>query len=510
MTPVLEKANRVAVEVSPTRSAADELRELARLRPLQLLTLTALLATAVWFSMSLKLCVSDLDLWWHLKVGDWIFEHRSFPHTGIFSRTAANRPWIAYSWGYEALLSRAYHSFGLMGIGLFGVILTLAVAYTMFWMLRRLSGRFWIACSLGGVACWVFLFTLMPRPVFFSMVLFMVTLTLILEAQHQGRAQTLYWLPLIFVLWANLHIQFVYGLFLVGLLFGVSLLQRAAASLGIEPDWLAQSALPVQPQAAVFAACVIASCMGPYSYHLYQVAYEYSKAQVPYTMIMELQSINFRMTSHYVQLLLTAAGFFAVARQKRVNPFKVALLTIASVVAYRTARDSWFICIPAAACIADSLREKPERDPAERWYESLGVFAAVALLGLLLARNTDFNTRGLGAAVSRQFPVDAVNFLRQHPAPGPLYNNLDWGGFLMWYMPERPVAIDGRGDLYGDQLDARFFMTEQGFHYESDPYLNEAGTVILQQRVALASILKSDPRFRVAYQDPIAIVFVRQ
>ena len=295
MTPVLEKANRVAVEVSPTRSAADELRELARLRPLQLLTLTALLATAVWFSMSLKLCVSDLDLWWHLKVGDWIFEHRSFPHTGIFSRTAANRPWIAYSWGYEALLSRAYHSFGLMGIGLFGVILTLAVAYTMFWMLRRLSGRFWIACSLGGVACWVFLFTLMPRPVFFSMVLFMVTLTLILEAQHQGRAQTLYWLPLIFVLWANLHIQFVYGLFLVGLLFGVSLLQRAAASLGIEPDWLAQSALPVQPQAAVFAACVIASCMGPYSYHLYQVAYEYSKAQVPYTMIMELQSINFRM-----------------------------------------------------------------------------------------------------------------------------------------------------------------------------------------------------------------------
>ena len=106
--------------------------------------------------------------------------------------------------------------------------------------------------------------------------------------------------------------------------------------------------------------------------------------------------------------------------------------------------------------------------------------------------------------------MDAVNFLRQHPAPGPLYNNLDWGGFLMWYMPERPVAIDGRGDLYGDQLDARFFMTEQGFHYESDPYLNEAGTVILQQRVALASILKSDPRFRVAYQDPIAIVFVRQ
>ena len=211
--------------------AVQELRGLTRLRPLQLLTLALLLATVGWFCFSLKFSILNLDLWWHLKVGDWIVQHLAVPHTGILSRTAANRPWIAYSWGYEVLLSRAYAWFGLLGIGLYGTLLTLGVAFSVFWMLRRLSGRFWVACLLATVCCYAFLFELMPRPVFFSMILFSVTLTLILEASRSGRVQKLYWLPLIFLLWSNLHIQFIYGLFVVGLLLGVVLVQQTASAV---------------------------------------------------------------------------------------------------------------------------------------------------------------------------------------------------------------------------------------------------------------------------------------
>lgn len=52
-----------------------------------------------------KFSVVDNDIWLHLKVGDWIVEHSSVPHTGILSRTTADRPWAAYSWFYELLLS---------------------------------------------------------------------------------------------------------------------------------------------------------------------------------------------------------------------------------------------------------------------------------------------------------------------------------------------------------------------------------------------------------------------
>src|SRR5271155_4035223 len=97
-------------------SAVEELRGLLRLRGLQLLALTTLLAFVVWRALQLKFSVLDLDIWWHIKVGEWIVAHQGFPHTGILSRTAADRPWIAYSWGYELLLSRAYAWFGLVGV----------------------------------------------------------------------------------------------------------------------------------------------------------------------------------------------------------------------------------------------------------------------------------------------------------------------------------------------------------------------------------------------------------
>jgi hypothetical protein len=201
-------------------------------RPLQLLFLAVLLVVVAAPSMLPKFSVVDNDLWWHLKVGDWIIEHSAFPHTGILSRTAADRPWAAYSWFYEVLLSRFHSWFQLAGISVYGLLLTLAVTYSVFWMVRRLSGWFWRACLLTILSCAAFLFNVFPRPVFFSMTLFTVTLTLLLEARRTGRQQLLYWLPPLFLLWANAHIQFVYGLFVVGLFVAVELLQKAAIHMG--------------------------------------------------------------------------------------------------------------------------------------------------------------------------------------------------------------------------------------------------------------------------------------
>lgn len=488
----------------------DELRPLLRLRWLQLLTLASLLVVVGVIAFNLKFSVLDLDIWWHLKVGDWIVQHAAVPHNGLFSWTAADRPWVAYSWGYEVLLSRAYAWFGLVGVGLYGTLLTLGVAYSIYWMVRRLSGRFWLACLLTIVTCSAFLFNLMPRPVFFSMMLFCVTLALLLEAHRTGRVQLLYWLPLIFLLWANLHIQFVYGLFLVGLLMAVNLAQRLAAYLGWTPVWLQDPTLPPATLVIVFAACVISTCIGPYSFHLYGVIWQYAQAKTPYRMIIELQPLNFRAYSHYVQLLLMAFAFFAVGRQSKVDAFKLLLLSVASAVAFRTMRDAWFICIPAAACIADTLAGVGEHEASETWLQNLAVAAVVAISLVVFARSTDFNTRGLDRAISGFLPVNAVNYLRKHPAPGPVYNTLDWGGFLIWYMPDRPVAIDGRTDLYGDELDELFFSTANGAaSYADDAYLNQAGVVILQKSNNLVSLLESDPRFQLVYQDALAAVFTR-
>ena len=135
---------------------------------------------------------------------------------------------------------------------------------------------------------------------------------------------------------------------------------------------------------------------------------------------------------------------------------------------------------------------------------------AVVLFLLLIARNTDFNERGLDRTISSQFPVDAANFLRRYPVGGPLFNSFDWGGFLIFYMPQYPVAIDGRGDLYGDDRYAQNYATEGAqLSYATDPYLNEAGVVVLKNTAPLAKFLPTEGHFRVIYRDEIAVILAR-
>jgi hypothetical protein len=183
-------------------------------------------------------------------------------------------------------------------------------------------------------------------------------------------------------------------------------------------------------------------------------------------------------------------------------------LIFASIVGFRTLRDGWFLAITAAAFIADFPAS--EETPKETRIERGSVLLTIAFFLILFSRNFGFNERSLGSTVSEIFPVDAANYLRTNPLPGPIYNNLDWGGFLIWYMPQYPVAIDGRNDLYGDGLDRIFHRAQDAVQYKDDPYLNEAGCVLLEKKYALSSVLKLDSRFEVVYEDPIAIIFARR
>ena len=76
--------------------------------------------------------VADPDIWWHIRVGQWIIEHRSFPHQGIFSAFGATHPWAAYSWGFEVLMATLNRVLGLMGISVFVIVFDLMVVLGIF------------------------------------------------------------------------------------------------------------------------------------------------------------------------------------------------------------------------------------------------------------------------------------------------------------------------------------------------------------------------------------------
>ena len=82
-------------------------------------------------------------------------------------------------------------------------------------------------------------------------------------------------------------------------------------------------------------------------------------------------------------------------------------------------RDPWFICLPAAACIADfPPRSHHWQVWTIGWQELAPVCTGAVILLLVAAPAVDFNSRGLDRAISNEVPVNAINYLRRNPVPG--------------------------------------------------------------------------------------------
>jgi hypothetical protein len=110
-------------------------------------------------------------------------------------------------------------------------------------------------------------------------------------------------------------------------------------------------------------------------------------------------------------------------------------------------------------------------------------------------------------AESQHFPTGATAYLETH-SPGRIFNHYDWGGYLIWRLhPHTPVFIDGRADVYGQQLFDQFAATYQ-FKDRWQQTLQEwkVDTVIVPSDSALATGLQSSPGWRVFYKDAQAII----
>jgi hypothetical protein len=111
--------------------------------------------------------------------------------------------------------------------------------------------------------------------------------------------------------------------------------------------------------------------------------------------------------------------------------------------------------------------------------------------------------------------VKACDFIRDHGLPQPLFNEFPWGSFLTWYLPEYPVAIDSRLELYGDELtDGYFKVIAGGERPDAYPALVNAQTLLLPQQSGMVKALTTLPaltsQYRLAYSDDLAAVFTRQ
>jgi len=465
----------------------------------QALVLAALYSCLAIFSLRIA-DVSDEDVWWHLRSAEWILQHHAVPYTDSFSRFGAGKPWAAYSWLFELTVAQMFRRLGMAGLMIFKSGMVLCIVAALYRMIRRLQADFRIAVLLTLAATFSMSWLYRPRPWLFTILFSTLEIDALMQARRTGRMRELAWLPVLFALWANLHIQFIDGLVVLGIALAEAVLARCSSGI--------QTRLSFGRLSVISIVCVGATLVNPYGWKIYQIAFDLATQRGVLNTIDEMLAPPFRGLYDWCALLLVLAAAGVLARARRFSFFETVLLAFAVVVSFRSRRDVFVLAIAASAILASGLAgNEKNRLRVKAWAAPLVVGAAgLALFLGFHVRHLD--SARLRAQLAEVMPVRAVEAAQEKGWRGPLYNDYDWGGYLIWAL-RIPVSVDGRAALYGDQELSRSFATWSGQpKWSSDADLQKAGLVIGPVTAPLTQLLRMDPRFELVYEDKLAAVFI--
>ncbi len=495
--------------------------------PLRIAVLVCVFLAGAWYESGHNTSLLNSDIWLHLRTGAWILQNHTVPHTGLFTRHS-DLEWIATTWGFDLLLALCFKLLGLPALPLLLMIFKTALALATFFLAQGWRGKFWPAVALTAAVQYVLL-DFPPSPAMISALFLAIEICILLKSGTAAGARPLCWLPILFVCWANLDAQFLNGLLVLGLYVAAALAQCGAGALAREEPAIGGSPRPLKipnrsfpngrtaPLRSILlfsALSAAATLLSPYFYRPYLALFQASIGPIGIRVSDSLHSISFRQPQHYVLLLLTMAAFFALGRERFRDLFHAALIPICAAYAFHWQQDMWFVALPAVAVIADALNRdssasEPMRPHPPRLEASVVAISTILLFALAAARIP--SQQILISKISAAFPVKAAGAIRQNRLPGPLYNAYAWGSFLTWYLPDYPVSIDGRIEMYGRPINDLFFETATGLRpLEDDPTFNSSRTFLLKRDTRLADMITHLPGFEMVYSDNLSMVVVRQ
>jgi hypothetical protein len=456
----------------------------------------------------------DPDMWWHLRTGQVILEE-GIPRQDIYSFTVPEQRWITHEWLSEVAMWLGYQAAGLGGL----IVLSAAVVTVTFALVyKRSAGRPYLAgfvilvAALASAPFWG------ARPQLFNMLL-TACFIFLLEGFKDGKVsrRALWLLPLLTLLWANLHSGYLVGIaVLLVYVVGESLGQLTGRPGDRGLDWAAIRWLGIMTGASFLIAVVNPNGPELWIYPFFTLG---SNAMQSY--IQEWASPDFHQVIFWPFAFLLATGLLAMIAGRRPPSWTNGLLFGGTAAAgLLSARHIPLFAIAASPVICRHLLLALQRT---RFYpllsgqdkeQSAGRLAIVnwllLLVALLFAAGWALGkVAGNESAIAAQYPVAAVNYLAESGLDEQRgYNSYNWGGYLIWR--DIPVYVDGRADVYGDEF-LHYYRRTFDLSYLWQQPLDEYDVeyVLIEHRSALSSLLTASDQWQLAYDDDLASVYTR-
>ncbi len=486
------------------------------------LIFVALLASLVFTPLSVKL-LGDAGIGWHIRTGQLILETHTIPRVDPFS-SQIRKPWIAWEWLYDVIVGRLELSAGLNGVVWFTAVVIAAVFAGMFRLLVARGTSLLTALLLALLAMSASTIHFLTRPHVLSW-LFVLAWYWILdsaESAEHARGRPLWLLPLLMLIWANVHGGFLLGFVLLGIFWVGSMwtwLRLKESRIEESLEKIAAGKRVRQLTLVGFASAV-ASLVNPYGWHLHAHIYSYLSNRFFMDHIDEFQSPNFHGIAQRCFLVLVLIAIAALAaRGSRLKLSQILLALFAVYAALYSSRNipvsSIFLAAIAGLLIPSLgakglVRRMGVVDSSMRGH----LWPAVATVATLIIA---LNGGRLGSTPlmdahfdARRMPVDAVSFLERNGVRGPVLAPDYWGGYLIYRLyPKNAVVIDDRHDFYGEPF-LRSYLTMMHVEPGWDDFFKwRSSWLVLPRSGALAAVLGTTPEWKPVYSDDAAIVFTR-
>lgn len=411
--------------------------------------------------------LEDDDFFWHLSTGKFITENGFVPDKDVFGLATQDAEWIPFEWGFDILFYNLHQVIGLNGVFIFTSVLYCIFFLILFRLLQKLKVNTVITVILFFFLLIAFFDRLSPRPHLFTYLSLAVLMYLLFTYKYLNREKyfkRLYYLPVLFLFWGNLHLGVITGL-LFFLLFVIS-----EAVTFFYPQKFGNKEIGViskshlQKLIMLFIASVAVLLINPHGIRTYTYAYSHSKMKMLEQIAEWLSPFNGQIESTFVLTIykvLLFAGIIVLLysyKKRDLTFFLVcSVFAIYSLQAIRFIVDYEIVIIPLLAVSLNYYLFNRQSSKLKLNLNKIfnGNVIKISLIAVLLYLSIQFQSdnfyitlqynREAGLGVSnRYFPLGLYRFMKDNGINGTVYNNFDTGGYFKWLFPEQKVFIDSR------------------------------------------------------------------
>lgn len=434
---------------------------------------------------SSKTIFNDGDVSWHIATGQWILDHHAIPRADPFSFTWAGKPWVPIEWLAELIYALAYR---LAGYG--GVAAVVTAALIGLHAVVYSSARRWMRSALLPIVAMDFALIpmLSARPHVLTWPLLALWTWLMLNAREKDRAPPLV-AAFLMTVWANLHGGFVFG-FLIAGAFALEAVLRSPDRARAFRAWLVFGIACI---AAVFInGNGVSGVLHPLRFTQLQML----------PLIDEWKPSSPEKTPFFFAALAITLALI-VWKRPRLSWIRWLLLGAMLGLAMLQVRHQAMFAIVAALLLPQGFAHgRRHVFPKDRLLTFVAASSATVLVVLRAVMP-------LEPADNEANPWKLIAEVPTSLRSEPVLNGYSMGGPLI-LSGIRPY-IDGRGDMYGDELVLGYARIVHGdsHAFENAVQRWDIRWAILPAESKLIPLIDHSPNWRLLRRDKVGAIYVR-